>query len=140
MPKCPECDAPVAHDARSCKNCGLGEGEPPPYARIAPARSDGASYGMVIGIGAAIIVGVLILTALFTGGADCRECKGKKVVVCWNCKDGIAKCALCKGSGADPQSFAKCMTCQGTGKVTPCPKCHGNPKKTCPTCGGKGTH
>lgn len=137
MPKCPECDAPVAVNARSCKACGLGEGEPPPYAKVGPPRSDGASYGIIIGVIVGIIVVVLFL-ASFMGGTTCGECKGKKVVVCGNCRDGVAKCVLCKGTGSDPQTFSTCMQCQGRGTASTCAKCKGDPKRACPTCGGKG--
>ena len=138
MPKCPECEAPVPVNARTCKACGLGEGEPPPYARVGPPRSDGATYGIIIGGLVAAVVVVLFL-ASFMGGQTCGECNGKKIVTCGSCTSGVAKCVMCKGSGSDPQTFSTCMTCQGKGSGGSCQKCGGDGKKICPSCDGKGS-
>ena len=54
-------------------------------------------------------------------------------------KGGVAKCDLCRGTGFDPQTQSTCQRCAGRGTKDTCPRCNGNSKKTCLTCGGSGT-
>ncbi len=64
-------------------------------------------------------------------GPKCPNCKGRRVVKCTSCDNGIADilCPECAGSG-----FLPCPTCKGAAGV-PCPTCGGkNPK--CPVCSG----
>jgi hypothetical protein len=132
---CPACDEAVRRTDVECPSCGteLNPVAPPPKAPV----SDSSKYLMIVG---GLLVGVLILVFMASGmgGSTCGECKGKKYVVCLNCKGGEAKCIYCKGNGFDQQTQSTCLKCNGTGKAGVCEKCHGNPKKTCPSCNGTG--
>ena len=137
MPKCPECDAAVKSQDAACRSCGaeLGEMAPPPP----PAPpSNTQQYGIIIGV-IVVVAALLIFVSSAMGTSRCKECKGKGVVSCVVCKGSTPKCQNCKGSGADPQTFSTCQTCGGKGTASVCYNCKGNPKKTCPSCGGAGS-
>jgi len=135
---CPECGKPVSETAPSCKHCGaeFGDAAPPPPRR--QEMGDSAKYMIIIGSIVAIVAVVLLVASGMGGTKHCGDCKGKGTLICTNCREGTPKCGGCKGSGKDPQTFSTCATCNGSGAASVCPKCKGEPKRKCPSCGGSG--
>lgn len=70
--KCPACAEIVKTDAKVCKHCGLNfeTGRLPGQAAAAPVKTKptGPSVGKVLGIIALVIVGLIVLGAVFGGG------------------------------------------------------------------------
>jgi len=132
---CPACDEAVKRTDIECPSCGteLNPVAPPPKAPV----SDSSKYMMIVG-GVLVAAIILIFMASGMGGSTCGECKGRKTVTCQNCKGGDVKCIYCKGQGTDQQTQSTCLKCNGSGKAGSCDKCHGNPKKACPSCNGTG--
>jgi len=132
---CPACEEAVRRTDVECPSCGteLNPVAPPPKAPV----SDSSKYAMIVG-GVLVAALILIFMASGMGGSTCGECKGRKYVVCQNCKGGQAKCIYCKGTGVDQQTQSTCAKCNGTGTEGTCAKCRGNAKKSCPSCDGTG--
>jgi len=135
--ECPECKAQVKVSARQCDGCGADFG-PPVDRQPARQQSDASKYAIIIGVALAAIILVFVL-ANMAGSVTCKECKGKKVKKCLNCKGERPKCLECKGSGADPQTFSQCQRCKGSGTSSVCQQCKGVPTKSCPGCKGTGS-
>ncbi len=136
---CPACGEDVSATALSCKHCGA-EFEPAVAAKKKPRdMGDGAKYGIIIG-GLLIAVVVIVGIASGMGGSKtCPDCRGRKTIVCTNCKDGRPKCSGCKGTGRDPQTYSTCQRCSGKGDAAACPKCQGKERWSCTTCSGSGS-
>lgn len=103
--------------------------------------------GAMIGIGAAIVLGVLGM-AQESRPAVCPECSGVKYVNCracggdWRQAKTTAKCENKGGQGCDGTGVRECFSCSGRGWVT-CDRCAGdgrtgNPLRKCGACKGKG--
>ena len=133
---CPECGEVVSQTAASCKHCGvdLTEVAPPPPA----PPNDAVKYITIVGIILTVCLVLYFVTTGMTTSQKCNECKGRKVIVCTNCKDGPPRCTGCKGTGKDQGTFSTCGRCNGTGSSARCEACKGEPKKTCKVCGGTG--
>jgi hypothetical protein len=134
--KCPACDEAVKRTDVECPSCGteLNPVAPPPKAPV----SDSSKYLIIVGV-LVVAAAILIFVASGMQGGPCAACKGKRYTVCVNCKDGVKKCAGCKGTGFDQQTQGTCLTCSGSGRRDVCPKCNDNPKRQCLTCDGTGT-
>lgn len=134
--KCPACDEAVKRTDVECPSCGteMNPVAPPPKAPV----SDSSKYMIIVGV-LVVAAAILIFVASGMQGGPCPSCKGKRIEICSNCKGGVAKCDLCRGTGFDPQTQSTCQRCAGRGTKDTCPRCNGNSKKTCLTCGGSGT-
>lgn len=134
--ECPQCGKTVSMAATVCKYCGE-QFAPDPRLSVRP-RSDAAKYLMIGGGVVAAILILLLVAPLLRATRPCADCRSAGTVICVNCKDGTAKCLVCKGSGRDPQNFSTCQGCKGKGTAAVCGRCNGTPIKTCPSCDGSG--
>ena len=133
---CPACGAAMAAADPACPSCGAPRRA---QARVSNSTQDVFQYVKIVGILIVIVAVVLVVSGMMgSSTGTCEDCKGKKVIACTNCKDGLNLCRNCNGEGHDPQTFSTCATCNGKKVTASCWKCGGRPPKTCQTCKGTG--
>ncbi len=130
---CPDCQAEIKGRPAACPECGIELRAPAPR----PQQSDAVKY-IVIAVSIIAVLAVLGFVASNMGDSPCPECKGKRVILCENCKDGTNRCLQCKGGGFDLGTQSTCSVCMGKKVTTTCMKCKGTPSKQCRTCEGTG--
>jgi hypothetical protein len=133
---CPTCGAAMAAADPVCPSCGQAKARP----RAQVSKSDDAlQYVKIVGILVVVVVVVLILAGMMgSSPLRCEDCRGKKIITCDNCSEGINRCRDCKGTGVDLGTHSTCLKCNGKGATPSCLKCGGRSKWPCPTCKGTG--